>query len=94
MFRTWPVSKASSQDEQTLMARHVCGLVGKHCSGRTGYTAAGDPLTVYDDNAKLAARVGQDVVFAGGLVPPGVRTIVGCDGFTEFWGVGYVVQAH
>ena len=59
-----------------------------------GYSAGGNPLTVYDDSGKSVATVGQRVVFAGGTMPDEVQSILGCDGFTNFWGVGLVAEAE
>ena len=58
-----------------------------------GYTAGGSPLSVYDDSGRSVASVGHHVVFAGGLLPDSVHSILGCHGFTNFWGVGEVVSA-
>jgi hypothetical protein len=59
-----------------------------------GYSAGGFPLALYDDSGKRVATVGQYVVLAGGLMPDEVHSIVGCPGFTRFWGVGYVAEAR
>jgi len=76
----------------------ACFWVG-HGSVRTalfwpyGYKAAAPPLAVYDDEDLLVAAVGESVTMAGGLLPDGVHAILGCPGFTNFWGVGRVDKA-
>jgi len=77
----------------------ACFWLGPDNSGQAlswpfGYTAGGNPLSVYDDSGSLVASIGQHVVFAGGLMPDNVHSIVGCRGFTYFWGVGEVVSAE
>jgi len=59
-----------------------------------GYTAGGTPLTVYDDTGARMAVVGQDVKFAGGLLPDEVHSILGCQDLTKFWGVGRIEEAR
>jgi hypothetical protein len=59
-----------------------------------GYSAGGNPLTVYDDSGKSVATVGQQVGFGGGLMFDDVHSILGCSGFTNFWGVGDVIEAQ
>jgi hypothetical protein len=50
-------------------------------------------LAVYDANGRRVAEVGQYVVMGGGRLHDDVRSIVGCSGFSEFWGVGKLVSA-
>jgi hypothetical protein len=59
-----------------------------------GYSAGGNSLTVYDDSGKGVATVGQRVVFGGGLMADEVHSILGCNGFLNFWGVGFVAEAQ
>ena len=49
-------------------------------------------LAVYDERGRRVAAIGQRVAMAGGLEPEGVRSIVGCSGFSGYWGVGMVVS--
>jgi hypothetical protein len=56
-----------------------------------GYTAGGNPLTVYDDSGRIVATVGERVAFGGGLMGEDVGSILGCNGFTNFWVVGDVI---
>jgi hypothetical protein len=73
-----------------------------------GYTARGSPLApalglahlapvsrlaVYDESGRRVVLVGQRVSMAGGLAGVAVRSILGCSGFHEYWGVGKVVTA-
>src|SRR5258708_27189842 len=52
-----------------------------------GYSARANPLAVYDDARNRVAAVGQRVAMGGGLMADIVRSITGCPGFTEVWGV-------
>ena len=77
----------------------ACLWVGQGSDARAlswpfGYSAGGNPLTVYDDSGRALATVGQRIVFAGGLLGDDVRSIRGCKGFTKFWGVGHVEEAR
>jgi hypothetical protein len=56
-----------------------------------GFKAHEPPLAVSDDTDMPMALVGQHVMLAGGLLPDSVSSILGCHGFTKFWGVGVVV---
>jgi hypothetical protein len=53
-----------------------------------GYTARANPLAVYDETGHRLVAVGQFVVMDGGLLANDVHSIVGCQDFTRFWGVG------
>ena len=50
-------------------------------------------LAVYSETGGRVAEVGQYVVMGGGLLGGDGRSIVGCSGFAELWGVGLVVSA-
>lgn len=54
-----------------------------------GFSARANPLTVYDDTGQRLVAVGQFVVMDG-LLADDVHSIVGCQDFTLFWGVGRV----
>lgn len=56
-----------------------------------GFTARGTPITVYDENDKIVATVGQKVVLGGGLAPDGTR-VFGCTAFAQAWIVGRVIR--
>jgi hypothetical protein len=56
-----------------------------------GFKAHAPPLTVSDDREMQMAVVDQRVMLAGGLLPDDVGSILGCQEFTKFWGVGLVV---
>jgi hypothetical protein len=58
-----------------------------------GYKAVEPPLAVYDDKDVRVAVVGQRVTMTGGRLPDDVHSVVGCPGFTDFWGVGRVNSA-
>jgi hypothetical protein len=58
-----------------------------------GYKAHDPPLAVSDDRDMRVAVVGQRVTMAGGLLADDVTSILGCRGFTRFWGVGLVEKA-
>ena len=58
-----------------------------------GYSARGNPLAVYDNAGNRVAAVGQSVTMAGGLLGDETHSILGCTGFTNFWGVGEVESA-
>ena len=58
-----------------------------------GHKALAPPLAVNDQGDKRVAEVGQRVTMAGGLLADDVSSILGCRGFTKFWGVGMVIQA-
>jgi hypothetical protein len=47
-------------------------------------------LAVYNQAGQRLAQVGQRVVMAGGLMPADVKSILGCEGFSEFWTAGNV----
>ncbi len=55
-----------------------------------GYSARDNPLAVYDETGHRLVAVGQFVVMDGGLLADDVHSIVGCQDFTQFWGVGRV----
>ena len=57
-----------------------------------GYSAGGNPLTVYDGSGRAVATVGQHVSLGGGLMPDDVHSIFGCNGFTSFWIVGIIEE--
>jgi hypothetical protein len=56
-----------------------------------GFKGHEPPLSVSDETDTQVAVVGQRVMLAGGLLPDDVSSILGCHGFTIFWGVGLVV---
>lgn len=58
-----------------------------------GYKALDPPLAVYDAGEMRVAVVGERVTMAGGLLASDVSSILGCRGFTRFWGVGLVDKA-
>ena len=57
-----------------------------------GYSAGGNPLTVYDGSGTRVATVGQHVAFGGGTMGEEVHSIFACSGFTRFWIVGRVAE--
>jgi hypothetical protein len=58
-----------------------------------GYSARGAPIAIYEAGGVKVATVGQRVQMSGGHLADDVRSILGCHGFTQFWGVGHVVEA-
>jgi len=55
----------------------------------SGYSARGNPLSVYDQSGALVGVVGQRVSLGGGPGPDDVRnvSVLGCTGFSAVWGV-------
>lgn len=57
-----------------------------------GYSGAGSPLEIVDQNGRIVAVEGKVVVVGGGqLSTPLTVNIIGCHGITQAWAVGAVL---